>query len=284
MNRNRKLTKSIAAAMAGMMLAGQTAAGVYAAESAETETTEKVNITATENAAGTSAEKEETVYVKSSATGAPDEVIVSAWLKNTDAADTLTDVTDLQDIENVKGEETFSQNGSEVVWNADGKDIYYQGTTDRELPVEVQISYYLDGKEISPEELAGKDGHVRIRFTYVNREKSGEVYTPFAMVTGMVLPSEHFSNVTVEHGRLVSDGEKEMVIGMGFPGVADSLNLEGKENLEEIEIPDYFEMEADVTDFELSMTMTAATNLDLAKFGLDDNKNGLLYTSDAADE
>lgn len=114
MNRNRKLTKSIAAAMAGVMLAGQTAAGVYAAENTGASVTKKMSITPAEHTKN-GIEKEETVYVKASADGEPDEVIVSVWLKNTDGADTLTDITDLQDIENVKGEEGFEQNGKEVV-------------------------------------------------------------------------------------------------------------------------------------------------------------------------
>lgn len=214
--------------------------------------------------------KEETVYVKTDANGVPEEVIVSDWLKNMDGAATIEDNSDLSDIENVKGEETFSQDGNKLVWNADGSDIYYQGTTTKELPVSVKAAYYLDGREITPQELAGKSGHVKICYTYENTSKSGEVYTPFTMVTGMILPTENFKNTEVKNGKVISDGEKDIVIGIGLPGLAESLKLEDTEMLKDISIPDSFEVEADVTDFRLTMSMTVATTLDLSELGLDD--------------
>ena len=107
--------------------------------------------------------------------GTPNEVIVSDWLKNHSGAATLEDVSDLKDIENVKGDETFTQGADgALTWQADGNDIYYQGTTDKELPIDMKMTYYLDGKEISPEDLAGKSGKVTIRMDYTNKEKTEE--------------------------------------------------------------------------------------------------------------
>lgn len=246
MNRNQKLMRTMAAAMAGMLLVQPTV--LYAAGN----------------------EKEETVYVKTDANGVPNEVIVSDWLKNTDGASSITDSSDLEGIENVKGEETFSQDGEKLVWNADGSDIYYQGTTTKELPVSVKAVYYLDGQEISPQELAGKSGHVKICYTYENLSKKGDVYTPFLMVTGMILPTEGFKNTEVKNGKLISDGEKEIVIGIGLPGLAESLKLKDTEALKDLEIPDSFEIEADVTDFQLTMAMTVATTPDLNELNLDE--------------
>ena len=120
---------------------------------------------------GRDAGREETVYVVADAAGKTKEVIVSEWLKNPERKDVLEDATDLKDIKNVKGDETFSQGADgTLTWQAEGKDIYYQGTTDKELPVEVNISYRLDGKEMEPQELAGKSGKVVIRMEYTNRE------------------------------------------------------------------------------------------------------------------
>ena len=116
--------------------------------------------------------KEETVYVVASPNGETKSVIVSEWLKNQDGASTLEDVSDLKDIENVKGDETFTQNGDKVTWQAEGKDIYYQGTTDKALPVTEKVTYFMDGKEMSPEEMAGKSGKATIRFDYTNNEKT----------------------------------------------------------------------------------------------------------------
>ena len=145
-------------------------------------------------------EKEESVYVVADASGKSKEVIVSDWLKNPEGLDDLKDASILENIENVKGEETFREQGGSMTWQANGKDIYYQGTTKKDLPVEVSITYELDGKEISPEELAGKSGHVTMRFEYTNKETyrtvvngvEKEVVVPFAVVSGMMLPTDHF--------------------------------------------------------------------------------------------
>ena len=204
----------------------------------------------------TTVDKEETVYVVADPDGTPNEVIVSDWLKNHSGAATLEDVSDLKDIENVKGDETFTQGADgALTWQADGNDIYYQGTTDKELPIDMKMTYYLDGKEISPEDLAGKSGKVTIRMDYTNKEKTEDgVYVPFTAVTGMML-NKNFTNVEVTNGKVVSDGNNQVVVGFAFPGLSESLDLDSKD-LEDIEIPDYVEVTADVEDFSLDMTMT----------------------------
>ena len=251
MNRNRKATRTMALAMAGVFALN---AGM-------------------EHVSAAGMTKEETVYVKSSPSGEIQEVIVSDWLKNEDGKEVLSDKTDLTDIKNVKGDETFSMNGDTIQWNADGKDIYYQGSSTKELPVSMEITYYLDGKEIQPEELAGKSGHVKMVYQYRNHSKDGNVYTPFALLTGMILPVEHFSNVRVSNGKAISDGEKNIVIGVGLPGLQDSLKIEDSDLLDEwdldLDIPDGFEVEADVTDFSLTMSMTVAAPLNMDNLELD---------------
>lgn len=208
--------------------------------------------------------KDETVYVLADATGSVRQVIVSDWLKNAAGEDTLSDRSTLTDIENVKGEETFTADGETLTWSAAGNDIYYRGNTDRELPVSVSISYQLDGEDISVADLVGKIGHVTIRFDYENHQyetvelngKSEKIYVPFAVVTGMLLDNGSFRNVEVTNGKLVNDGDRTAVVGMAMPGMQENLGVE-KETLE---IPDYVEISADVTDFKMGMTLTLVTN------------------------
>mgnify|MGYP004665270669 CR=1 FL=1 len=208
--------------------------------------------------------KDETVYVLADATGSVRQVIVSDWLKNAAGEDTLSDRSTLTDIENVKGEEAFTADGETLTWSAAGNDIYYRGNTDRELPVSVSISYRLDGEDISVADLVGKSGHVTIRFDYENHQyetvelngKSEKIYVPFAVVTGMLLDNGSFRNVEVTNGKLVNDGDRTAVVGMAMPGMQENLGVE-KETLE---IPDYVEISADVTDFKMGMTLTLVTN------------------------
>ena len=157
MNRNRK--KAAAAGVAAGMAVVLGAGSVMAAGTGEN---------------NAEVEKEETVYVNTTAGGEVTNVTVSDWLKNSGdiSMGELQDASDLKDIKNVKGEETFSQDGNSLIWNTDGEDIYYQGTTDKELPVSMSIRYYLDGTEISPDDLAGRSGHLKIEVSYTNHAKT----------------------------------------------------------------------------------------------------------------
>ncbi len=223
-------------------------------------------------------EKEQTVYVNADENGNSQDVIVSNWLKNQGKEQELTDKTNLTDIQNVKGDETFEQKrDGTIVWNTDGGDIYYQGKTQEELPVSVKLTYYLDGKEISAKDLAGKSGKLKIRIDYENKSKEvkeiqgkqEEICTPFMMMTAMILPAETFSNVEITNGQIISDGNNDIAVGVGFPGLAESLKLQDVEELKDVDFPDYAELTADVKDFSLAMTATVATtglldDLDLA--------------------
>ena len=255
MNKNRKIKRSLTTSLAVGMSVMMGAVPVYAAGSTDTQ----------------DVYKEETVYVNADATGNSDEVTVSDWLKNSGSVSgNLTDESILKEIKNVKGDETFTENGDQLTWNTAGEDIYYQGTTDKDLPVSVKLTYFLDGKEVKPDELKGKSGHLKIQVQYTNNEKKTvtvdgkeeEVYTPFVMMTGMILPNETFSNVTIDNGKVISDGSRNIVVGFGMPGLKDSLDLD-EETTKEAEdkgvtIPENFEMEADVTDFTMSSTFTVA--------------------------
>lgn len=207
--------------------------------------------------------KEETVYVVADNSGKAKDVIVSDWLKNPDGNETIEDVSDLKDIKNVKGKEKFEEKDGKITWKAKGKDIYYQGKTDKELPVKQTISYYLDGEKMDPDEIAGKSGKVTIRFDYKNNQKTTttvdgkkySVYVPFTIMTGMIL-DDSFTNVKVKNGKVISDGDKNMVVGVAMPGLKDSLKVTSSDFSEDIDIPEYVEVTADVKDFSMDMTMS----------------------------
>ena len=218
--------------------------------------------------------KDETVYAFASADGSVDNIIVSEWLRNPEKKAELVDKTNLKDIENVKGDEAFSQNGDEITWQANGNDIYYQGTTNEELPVSVKVTYYLDGKEMKAEDMAGVSGNVKIRFDYTNNTsvekeingKKEKIKVPFVAISGLIL-DENCTNVVVENGKTMPQGTSTIVIGYGVPGIKDSLGLEDSDLSEDLSLPDYFEVSADVTDFSLDMTMTAVVSA--SEFSLD---------------
>lgn len=285
MNRNSKLIKrglttSLAVGMSVMV----GAMPVYAASSDKKDNDDKLY-------------KEETVYVNADAAGNTDEITVSNWLKNSgDVSGKLTDKSTLNDIKNVKGDEKYTADGDKITWNTDGKDIYYQGTTDKELPVSVKLTYYLDGKEIQPNKLKGKSGHLKIKVNYENKSKKNvevngkteNMYTAFVMMTGMILPNDNFTNVTIDNGKVISDGNRSIVVGFGMPGLKESLNLDDIKDADDLTIPESLEVEADVTDFEMSSTFTVGLSdltkdLDLDNIAdMDSLQNALDELDDAA--
>lgn len=210
-------------------------------------------------------DKDETVYVFAKANGDVDNILVNETLKNRDKNDKIEDTTDLKDIVNVKGDETFTQNGNKITWDAAGNEISYQGTTDRQLPVSVKATYYLDGNEISPEDLAGKSGKVKIRLDYTSNEtvtkdvngKDEDISVPFVAVSGMVL-GDNFTNIQVTNGKYLTQGESNIVVGYAVPGLDSGVKDAAKDL--DTEIPDYVEVSADVTDFSLDMTVTMLVN------------------------
>ena len=209
--------------------------------------------------------KDETVYVLAGADGSVQKIIVSDWIQNALGSDAINDVTQLTGIENVKGNESYTMGGnSSCVWNAKGNDIYYQGDLDQELPVAVTVSYMLDGQPIAPAELAGKSGKVTIRFDYTNHQyelleidgKQEKIYVPFAMLTGLMLDNDVFTNVSVTNGKIMNDGDRTIVAGLAFPGLQESLGLDR----DTLELPDYIEITANVERYELETTVTLAVN------------------------
>lgn len=192
-------------------------------------------------------DKTETVYVNANADGSVDKITVSDWLKNHSSSDTLEDFSNLENIKNVKGDETFTQNADgSIVWDSKGNDIYYQGESNEELPVTMKVTYYLDGQQMDPKDMAGKSGEVKIRFDYYNNSnetvkvkgKNYNIKTPFTMVTGMILSSDVFSNIEVTNGKVISDGDKNVVVGLAFPGLKSSLNLASYDKLDDVDIPE----------------------------------------------
>ena len=257
---------------------------VFAMTNDKTEDQEKDVVTSTTTTnTDKDSTKDETVYVLAGADGSIQKIIVSDWIKNALGAASITDSTGLSDIENVNGNESYTISGNAKVWDAQGNDIYYSGNIEKELPVGMTVTYTLDGKKVSTDEIAGKTGKVSIRFDYDNRQyemvkidgKEEKIYVPFALLTGMLLDNEHFRNVEVTNGKIINDGDRTAVVGIALPGLQENLGI----SKDKLNIPDYVEITADASDFSFGMTVTIATNelfnnLDTSKIDSVDDLTG----------
>lgn len=237
-----------------------------------------------------SGDKSETVYAVMDADGNTTDVSVSEWLKNEGKSNNLSDYSNLKNIKNTSGDEKMSRDGNKLVWAAKGKDIHYTGDYDGELPVNVKVSYYLNGTKVSADEIAGKKGNVKIRFDYdINdsvKENGYSLTRPYAIVSAVVLSNDNFTNVTVNNGKAVNDGNSTAVVGIALPGMSDNLQID------ELDIPDHVTINAKTTNFEIDGTYTVAdsgfmndvdnTKLDDATGQIDELESALDKLSDAS--
>jgi len=198
--------------------------------------------------------KDETVYTKLNTDGSQQTTIVSEHLKNDKDEQTLNDLTTLSDIFNVNGEEKFTQDGEKLVWESKGNDIYYQGKTDKKLPISMKITYKLNGKKSNVEDMLGKEGKVEIHIQFTNNEKKDGLYVPFVVTTGTMLPTDKNSKVEVTNGKVVSNGSNNVVIALASPGLYE--NFDKKEELKDF---DEVTIKYETKSFELKSIMTMAT-------------------------
>ncbi len=186
--------------------------------------------TAVPATAATEITKDETVYVVTEADGSQSDVTVSDHLINESGLERIQDKTNLTDIENVKGDETFEEgSGDNIEWAAGGKDIFYQGTTDREIPVKLGISYFLDGEEVDGSALDGASGDLKIVINYRNTATDNKGTTvPFVALTGFIANDENFTDIEIDHGKVIDDGDRKVVVAMAAPGLDDLRQRSGK--------------------------------------------------------
>lgn len=207
-------------------------------------------------------DKKETVYVEMNADGTVTKTTVSDVLK-VKGKDNISDVSDLTDITNISGDEAFTTDNGKLIWENKGKNISYQGTTTKSAPIDIKVSYYLDDKKISPEDLAGKSGKVKIVYDYTNNSKEvAGNFVPFITLTGMIL-DDNFSNVTVDNGKVVDYDDNKIVVGYAAPGFKDHLLDtidKAKDYISDIDIPESVTITADVKDFSMDMALTVATS------------------------
>ena len=260
---------------------------------------DKSSMSSDENvAADEQKDKTETVYVDANADGSVKKITVKDWLRQNGDGE-IIDFSNLKDIKNTEGDEIYTKNADgTITWENKGEDISYEGTSDQQLPVTTKVTYYLDGEEIKPADLAGKSGKVKIRFDYTNNEsrtvnidgKDMEVKVPFLAASVLMLPGDKFKNVKVSGGKVMADQDQSIVIGTAFPGLAGSLKLKDYEATKDIDLKDYVEVTADVENFELDFTATAISTCGLSDMensdldDVDDMIDGVKEMTDASDQ
>ena len=230
--------KQIAALGLALAVAGSAAGvGIYAANRpAAPQTAEEApRVMEAGPGAEETLHRDETVYVIANTDGSVRQIIVSDWIQNGLAAAQVEERSELSQVEAVKGSATYTLGQDNArVWDAQGQDLYYQGSIEKALPVDMTVTYQMDGQTVTPGQIAGKSGHVTIRFDYENRQyemveidgTEEKIYVPFAMLTGLLLDSDRFTNVTVSNGKLFCDGSHTAVVGVAFPGLQEDLAME----------------------------------------------------------
>ena len=265
---SKYLTKSVAATISALLLLG-CAAPAFAADA--------------------TVEKKETSYLILNADGSVQEQITSDWLHSDDGFDSVTDESDLSDIQNLKSDVMPEQSGNTLKWTTDETDIYYQGKNSAQAPVGVSIEYTLDGKAVTTDELKGQSGHLVATVKLTNNTgeevtvngKKRTVYTPFFTVAAAVLPSENFKNITTEHGLVESDSKTQVACYLAMPGMKEAVSDLLPDSFDKLDdlMLDTLTLEADVTDCTVPTFLFAAAP-SLSDLDLDEASDELGDTMD----
>ncbi len=224
--------------------------------------------------------KDEVVYTNLGLDGQVEKTVVNNHIFNLDKGE-VNDDTELKKLLNINGTEKFSKDGNLLTWNSTGKDIFYQGSSDKELPITVDVKYYLNGKEMSAKKMAGKKGEIKIRLSFKNNIYSNGLYTPFVVTMGTTLSNKENTNIEISNGKVVSTGKKSMAVALASPGLYESLGLDELKNLDEVVLS------YKTTNFKLSNVYIISTpkllsDADLSIFNKMDTLNsslGLLQTN-----
>ena len=214
--------------------------------------------------------KEETIYAKLNSNGTISSTSVYEHLYGSND-DVYKDKSLLNNITNVNGDEKYSKKDNEITWEAKGNDIYYNGTTDKDLPISLDIKYYLDGKEYEAKDMLGKEGKVKIVLNYENKlkhqvivnNKIETLYTPFVVATTSLLSNDNNKNIKVSSGKVIDNGNTSIIVGLSSPGLYESLDLNELKGLDTLEIT------YDTTSFELSSLYAVATSKLIGEDDLD---------------
>lgn len=218
--------------------------------------------------------KTETVYSKLNYNGEVTDTIVNELLVNDKELDTINDYSTLTNVINISDDNEFTNDNNKLTFNAMGKNVMYQGKSVKKLPITTIVTYKLNGKSIKLDDLLGKSGNVTINIKYINNEKHGNLYTPFVITTTTMIDSNNNSNITINNGKTIENGSKNLVVGISAPGLYESLNLEELKGLDTITI------NYDTKSFELPSIYSVVTtklleDADLSKF----DKLDTLYES-----
>lgn len=274
----KKNVKVLTCTMLSMMLAN-TGLAVYAKDSDDAETT-----------------KDETVYAILNSDGSVEEQIVSSWLHNDHGIKNIKENLDIKDVQNVKSDEKPTVSDHTYTWNSESNDIYYEGTTTKKLPVHIKVTYKLDGKEIKGEDLIGKSGKLEIHIQMTNTQtkvvningKNTNIH-PLYVGAGVIdLSTDHFKNVKINHGTVLSEGNNQVVGFVSIPGLEDTLKS-SQIDPEAVNYSDEYVIACDTNDFELGpmmVTFTPEVPLDKLKDidSFDDLTKGLNDLTSASEQ
>ena len=229
--------------------------------------------------------KDETVYVILDENGKPTSNIVSDKISSDEVLGEFEDKSSLSNIKNVKSDEKAKINGETLKWNVNSNELYYEGNSEKELPLNIEIKYEFNNKEVDPKDVLGKEGSFKISINvknnkYETKKIKGEdrkIYLPILTATECILPNDVFSNIKVSAGKIIDDGSNSMITLISIPGLEESLNLneltkgiKKKENIFDIQLKDSIEIEGNTTDFQVPYIALVGTVINEELDGLDE--------------
>lgn len=223
-------------------------------------------------------EKTETVYTNLDSYGVASKSIVNSHLYINEVGN-VEDDTELRTLLNISGKEKYIQNERMLTWNATGKDIFYTGTVEKEQPVTIKTTYYLNDEEIKVEDMIGKKGTVKIVLNFTNNcyDETTGLYTPFVITMGTTIDSKTSSNILINNGKVINNGKTNMAVGIASPGLYNSLQIEEFKTLDQIIIT-YDTTKFTMNDMYIVATPKLLEDIDFSIFDKMSTLSSSIYT------
>lgn len=222
--------------------------------------------------------KNETIYSTLNYNGVVKKTTINTRLSDLEKG-SIVDYTKLDDIKNINGREKFSLDSGTLTWKSTGKDIFYQGKVTEELPIKVDVKYYLDGEEVNPKKIKGKSGEVKIVYSFTNEsyDKSSGMYTPFVVTTTSIINSDNNTDIDISNGKVVNTGTKNIVTGISAPGLYESVGLSELKDMDEVTIT-YNTTKFSMNEVYFIITPKLLSEVDVSMLNKVDSLNSSLNT------
>ena len=191
--------------------------------------------------------KEEVVYATFSSGSIDSIYVVNEFYSESQR--TIVDYGNYSEVNNLSNTLELKQEEDRLSIDVEPGTFYYKGTLEeQQLPWDFTIEYYLDGKKLSADEIAGKSGELEIRITSKQNNKiDSTFYDNYLLQITTTFGADTSKNIKSEGATIANEGKSKTVVHSIMPETDADISIT-----------------ASVSDFEMDGIQLAALPFSMA--------------------